>query len=125
MSSSNRPLSGLSLTWLVILQQAPNRPSGFRPPRRVDVPLSRVPGPTERPGYRVPVQSSGAQTLAFGSRLVGELRMMNAIRQTRDRAPAAVPELGGGRITERPPAHPLTQLHNRHALGQGHDRFFP
>src|SRR3954453_13951125 len=84
---------------------------------------ARVPGP-KGPNI-VPVQSSGAQTLAFRSRLVGDLRVMSTVWQARDRTPPAVPELGGGRITERPPAHPLTQLHDGHALGQGHDRFFP
>src|SRR4051812_7444543 len=123
MSSSNRPLSGLSLTWLVILQQAPDRPSGFRPPRELTCHSlefrARLKGPD-----RVPVQSSGAQSFAFRSRLVGELRMMSAIRQTRDRAPAAVPELGGGRIAQGPAARRLTQLHDRHPLRLRYDRFF-
>src|SRR3954451_19538968 len=58
----------------------------------------------------------GAQALAFGSRLVGDLRMMSAIRQAHDRLRPAIPKLGGGRIPERPAAHGLAQLHDRHPL---------
>jgi hypothetical protein len=49
----------------------------------------------------------GAQTFAFGCGLVGDLGVMSAVRQALDCTCSAIPELGGGRITQWPAAHGL------------------
>src|SRR5215207_3311874 len=66
----------------------------------------------------------GAQTLAFISRLVGQLRVLSTIRQALGCTCTAISELGGGRITEGPPAHAFTQLHDRHPLRLRYDGSF-
>src|SRR3954462_15826045 len=42
--------------------------------------------------------------------------MVSAVGSVRDRLRAAIPELRGGRVTQREAAHGLAQLHDRHAL---------
>src|SRR5215204_2476519 len=67
------------------------------------------------PGCRL-----GAQTLALSRGLVGNLRVMRTIGQPLGCTCSTIPELGGGRITKRPPAHELAQLHDRDALWWKH-----
>src|SRR5215218_10400308 len=65
----------------------------------------------------------GAQPFAFGCGLVGNLRVMRAVRQALDCTCSTIPERGGGWITERPAAHGLPQLHDRHAFWLRRDHF--
>ena len=93
------------------------------PVRFEGVPLDRLMKEVEATGRRVSVVALNDYA-RFGSRLVGDLCMVSAVGSVRDRLRAAIPELRGGRVTQREAAHGLAQLHDRHALRLRHNGCF-
>ena len=88
-----------------------------------------------RRGQRLRLQHSGCERsvrdhraavpLAFApsilNGLISELAVMGAIRRDARRGRAAIPKFGARRIAERPSAHRLFQLDDRHAQRHRHD----